>query len=323
MFPRFHPSLKSLVAGLALPVLVAGCAGDPSPSSPGSSAGTPSDLAGTGVEIRALGGRGPGLVPLGPDYRWTYAGEAVFDTGGEVLRIPRTETHTIIGTENRSGRDYWLLEKVIDEEGYGETIQWLRLRQDRSGLYEADVRLDEPPFDARVVANRGDVAAEAAWNRVAASIDAPARAAYRRAWEELIEKRAFIRSLAGDAVAAGFGRDRGGPADGELTRLAYPLHPGRDWIIREDPLFTSRVEAMEVLKLAPGRIPAWRVRVESELFGPDDEVFIWYGRAGYVGLRAHVEGVVTDEHGTIIGLLVMDDALFLTGFEITRPGGTQ
>ncbi|HEU4366004.1 MAG TPA: hypothetical protein VFT13_11135 [Candidatus Krumholzibacteria bacterium] len=322
--------LSSSLVGLVLPLVTAvGCEHDPASSS--SDAAVPATLerAGAGGVAGVPGARGGGLVPLGSGYRWTYQGGVVFQEPGEPFQIPRVETHTIIGTESRSGRDYWLLEQVIEEHVFGgdrEIVNWSRLRQDRTGLFVADVSVIEPPAGLSVAAEPcADALAEAAWERMAGSLRDSERAAYRRAWEELAARRDALRSLvrlaASTVAATGLGRDPGGVAAGELTRLSYPLHPGAEWVIREEPLFRCRVEAVDVLALPIGRVPAYRTRIEGVFFDADDDVFFWYGHVGFVGQSVHTETVATDPDGNPIGTLIADDTLFLTSVTLGTPGG--
>lgn len=325
-------SSSSLLVGFALPVVLAvGCADDPASSSSGGAVPAAVERAGAGGEAGVPGARGGGLVPLGNGYRWTYEGGVVLQEPGEPFEIPRVETHTIIGTENRSGRDYWLLEQVIEEHAFGEDreiVYWSRLRQDRTGLFVADVSLTEPPAGPAVVMDpRADTSLEVAWERLAGSLGVIERAAYRRAWEELVARRAALRSLvrlAASTVAAAVpGRDPGGVAEGELTRLSYPLHPGAEWVIREEPLFRCRVEAVDVLSLPIGRVPAYRLRIDGVFFDADDDVFFWYGHVGFVGHSVHTESVARDSEGNPIGMIIADDTLFLTSVALGTPGGLR
>ena len=106
---------------------------------------------------------------------------------------------------------------------------------------------------------------------------------------------------------------------GEITRLEYPLHPGAQWVIRADPRFESIVEGAEVLDLAVGHVPGWRIRIESVLFGPDDRVHIWYGRGGFLKLEAYFEGIATDPGGNRLGRLISEESEVLT--EVSLSGG--
>src|SRR5262249_18550582 len=100
------------------------------------------------------------------------------------------------------------------------------------------------------------------------------------------------------------------------TRLRYPLRPGLRWTIRDDPLFASRVIARQKLRTDAGTIDAFKIQVTSDLFGPGDRVYIWYGRVGYVGLIAQLTSTETDEEGNPVGRLVSQQQEILTSYQL-------
>jgi hypothetical protein len=106
----------------------------------------------------------------------------------------------------------------------------------------------------------------------------------------------------------------------ELTRLSYPLRPGQEWTVRDEPFFGSEVEAHDVLDLPPGKMSCFRIKMTNFAMGPDDEVFVWYGRDGFLGMSIHVEGEVIDIGGNPIGVLVFDQNMFLESLDLVRPG---
>jgi hypothetical protein len=75
-------------------------------------------------------------------------------------------------------------------------------------------------------------------------------------------------------------------AGSSATLLAYPLHAGATWISSTNPPITAEVEGMEMRRTGLGTFPAWRIRfrIASD---PRSEVFVWYGRAGYLGMTMH------------------------------------
>ena len=81
---------------------------------------------------------------------------------------------------------------------------------------------------------------------------------------------------------------------------------------------TATVEGREVLDLPVGRTPAWRIRLESDFFGPEDQIHLFYGRQGYLGWRLLVKGVVTDSNGEPVGTLYFTDEEYLQDLEIDR-----
>lgn len=317
----------ALAICLAVPLAIGagGCSSEDS-ESPAPLVATTSDARGAGGQVVGIGRRDAGLVPLALGREWRYSGSSRFEVvtavgGGEVTVVDRDDVHTIIGTENRSGRAYWLLEQVIDEHDFGGTTQWVRMRQNRLGLYEADVSLNQPPAGAATGVARV-MAPDAAWESVAASIREDHRDAYRRAWTDLRARLEIVaRPLAPGALAV---PGRGDGVDpGELTRLAYPLHPGRSWVILDDPEFTALVEAHEMVPTEAGNISAYRIRIANEFLSPRDDVWVWYGSIGMVAEQYHVETIATDELGNPIGTLIADGRLVLTGTNFTGPQGVQ
>lgn len=292
-----------------------------------------------------------GFFPLAIGNRWTYSGEISIETNG----VPPTtfryeETHALIGTEELFGREYILERQDMVDVATGDTITyWLRYRQDRAGLYEADVAISDPPGDeemhAAAIRGGGRVPTTAAadpgekvcatsggrkgvavatvdgtadprrarWDalcrRVSADLPAARRAAFSTACDELYQKLRMIDALPGrrtpDASL------RGGPPGGvltdEITRLAYPLHPRQEWIVREDPLFASVVEAHDVLDLPAGRFNGFRIAMGSVLYDPRDVVFIWYGRDGFLKLFAHIEADMVGPGGEPLGTVVTEE----------------
>jgi len=240
-------------------------------------------------------------------------------------------TRVLIGTEERSGRAYTVEEETtIETGGLGEPgpwtfVNWTRYRQDATGLYVADVATSEPPVLDAGSGQTGSVAskqgASAARRTLPAGISArlpkAERDAYAIAWERLQARMADVRSLARfDAATVG---PPGGILSGEITRLRYPLHPRAAWVIRSEPLFTSTVEAAEPLDLPAGNFPAWRIRLGSGLFGPDDTAHVWYSRSGQLALRYHLVGIATDIDGNEIGRLVADWDEVLSNLALVKP----
>ena len=183
------------------------------------------------------------------------------------------------------------------------------MREDRSGLYEADQFIRATPTAATQ------------WR---ASMD-PAIAG-------TAQSAAFAR--AADVIAArldlvmGNGMRRpgpgpGGPDPGELSMLRYPLRPGAHWVVRHSPLFTRTVVDRVAARLPAGVFDSWKLRGDSELFGSTDRVHFWYGRAGLLRIRFHAEAEATDEAGNSVGRLIFDQDQVLTALTLHRSGLTQ
>lgn len=278
--------------------------------------------------------RAPGaFFPLALGNRWEY--DRTFETQLEVegtLEPPETFHSTITReltqTEELAGRVYVVEERTEVEEGETSRL-WIRYRQDRAGLYEADVAATLPPATASsgrwLRAGAGVAAGPASARRALEQRleGSPYRGAFLEAWERLESKLASVRrARALWSVLAGSAKDRpGGAESDELVRLAYPLRPGQAWTVRAEPLFASVVEAHDTLDLPAGRLPGWRIRMDSSVFGPDDEVELWYGRSGYLALHAELQMDATDENGEVIGVLHVQDSELLTDLDLatSRP----
>ena len=104
----------------------------------------------------------------------------------------------------------------------------------------------------------------------------------------------------------------------EIQRLRYPMHTGQQWLIRPDPMFASRVVARQRLRTEAGPVTAYKIRLSSELFGPEDHVFLWYGPVGYVGMVAQLEGTGVDKAGSSTRLITQDIEI-LTGYQLHEP----
>jgi hypothetical protein len=214
---------------------------------------------------------GPAWVPVGFEYR---------------RLVELTGTAEIHGREYVIERSDYVSSSPIEPSLY-------YLRQDFGGLYESD--------DGPVAAPRAAVAPQAtgddAWSVTAARLGiSTADPAWRRAWERIEAKLASVREVARAAA-------RPGPAAGEIQSLRYPLHPGASWIIRDDPRFSAEVEGAVTLDTPAGRFTAWSLRIRNEFITESDEVHLYYGRAGYLGLWAHLTTEVTDEQGNPAGIL--------------------
>jgi hypothetical protein len=247
--------------------------------------------------------------PLEQGNRWHAAGDlraaVVSPSGATTLEI---EVHqdfvrTISGTEQRFGRTYSLMsEDETDtgdvENGYDEYIYWIRYRQDRSGLYEADVDLTTPPGGTLLEGSAASTARRLS-SRILAAAPTEQRAAYESAWDQLNARASAIRN----AIRTSAGPPPSGAQENELTRLRYPLRPGQTWTIRTNPSFTSVVEAVEPVEVPAGRFTSHRMRIESEFIGPSDRVTVWMSRSGQVAFAYHLETNVTDENGNPAGTL--------------------
>jgi len=322
--PSFSSKMRrAVVPGLALSallLLLAGCStAERAPTAPG----TAEPTAFTGVED--LDGSGlqsypwrRGFYPLAIGNRWSYTGESRFRVDDDPwMERVYGEERELTGFEDLNGRTYMVETQNRIEDQDTVSTYWIRYRQDRAGLYEADVSVIQPPGSLASGAPPARInPGEREWQRLAASILPEHHNSYRRAWEQITTRMRAIRALVESPALAAAARPPGGVRPDELTRLEYPLYPGQSWIIRPDPLFTSEVVRREVLRLPAGRFSAWRIRVVSELFGKEDRVYMWYGRSGVLKLTADLVGVATDELGNPVGTINSQDRMLLEDLKL-------
>jgi len=298
-----------LFSSVLLASALTGCAQNPT-NVPTSSRASASAMG----SFLAVGGSGA-YFPLQIGNRWRSESdfrstlttpEGVTDT----YAIHANITSEIIGTETLAGRSYIVEQIETDEDGpFGPFNFWLRYRQDAAGLYEADVALNIPPVldsgesVSPISAARPETPGLPA--KFAERLPANQRGAYEAAWDVLQKRIAVIRSV--QTLASGNGAAHpGGVLPDELTRLAYPLHPGATWVIRADPLFGSIVEANGNVVVPAGKFAASQIRITTDLLGPNDVVREWFSRAGQLAFRYHIESEATDVDGNPIGTLAAD-----------------
>ncbi len=274
-----------------------------------------------------------GFFPLEIGNHWFYRGlekMSIVEDGVvmfDPLVIRTSEEHRLVGSQELFGREYIVKRQVLRDDFRPDLLftYWIRYRQDRAGLYEADVELTEPPSvieggRAHTELDRGAIGQRGAmlWQRILGTLHTEKRGPYRLAWERLTQKSRVIEDVLGRRtwrVPAPPGPP-GGVLPGEITRLRFPLHRGQEWTIRGDPFSGSVVEGVDVLDLPPGRMNGFRIRVTSEFFGPKDVVLFWYGRDGFLGLLAHIESEARDQNGNLIVTMVYDVSLFLESLDL-------
>ena len=72
------------------------------------------------------------------------------------------------------------------------------------------------------------------------------------------------------------------------------------------------------LDLAVGHVPAWRIRIDIDGFGPRDRVHIWYSRSGFLKSDVHLEAEATDTNGNPIGLAILEESEELVALSLNR-----
>lgn len=273
------------------------------------------------------------FYPLDIGNHWEYERKShivVIPTGGppgDPLDHVSDKIVNLTGTAEQYGREYVVQHESIREDDIAFDNDYL-YRQDASGLFSAD-----PPAGASATAGRNDAASSAARERIVNRLTAGLPAAYRAAALRVLEKQRRIREIAFHAAqpAARVGHSLlskatpGGPLEGEIALLVYPLHPHDSWHVREDPLVVYTVEGHENLKLAAGNFQGFRIRIDwPGVFRPGDLVHVWFGRDGYLQLEVHVTGDAVDQDGNVIGTVISDEseslrALSLVGGRSQRP----
>ena len=241
-----------------------------------------------------------------------------------VFTITSDITRVLVGTETSFGRSYVVLEETASQSGglTGRTASavstWTRYRQDRGGLYEADVDVSTPPTldDGSNRVARSNIGPTA--QGLAARLPAKQRSAFTAAWDRIKERERMIRTNLRDGSGAGRGRRRGS-LDGEIVRLRYPLHSGTTWVIRDDPLFSSVVVGHEVLTVPAGRFSSYDISIDSDQIEAGEFVRLWFGRSGQLAFRFRLVALAIDSEGSPIGTIVDDHIEVLRDFTLVKP----
>jgi hypothetical protein len=327
-----------LHACFILPALVAaaiaGC-------SPGLNPVAPADHDRTTASTLAGASGAPGetdcaprdFYPLALGNRWSFDLVVQIRSGppggplGDPVKITESQVRELVCRETAGDLSYVVEETRATQES-GSSTWWVRYRQDPRGLYEKDVSVSTPPecglpaltSGMQRIRDEGGATADLMAERIEAAVADPARrAATLAAWRSLRERLNLVSRSAVAGLTSHPGRGRpGGVAEGEITRLTYPLHRGAKWIIRDDPRFEVVVEGLDVVRTPAGAIPAWRLRLENEFLGPRDRVHQWVSRQGFVKMAAHFEFAGADENGQPRSY-ALDSVERLTGLEIARP----
>lgn len=316
----FSPMLFSVLTAILI-LAFAGCESERTGVA-GPESGGPSLLA-------TAGGAGAGpkeYYPLSIGNRWEFSGWMMIMTAGSLAadEMNYTEVREMVGTEERFGREYILEERVRDD-GSMMMTEWLRYRQDHSGLYEADISITEPPIGT--AAEDGELSKPAGdkrnrrWDRLAVRFAGNGGekhdGAFAEAAARLVEKMRMLETISriGGPIPV-LGSRPGGVLPDELTRLHYPLHPKQEWVIREIPLFTAEVLENDVLDLPAGRMKGHLVSISGSLFGPEDRAYFWYGKNGMLKMDLHVEETVVDIYGNPIGILIAKEKMTLEELDL-------
>lgn len=321
-----------ILFGLATPVIFSACEeNNKRIMEPGiqKTPSTPQCISNRRNNLQFDDSRQHGYFPLDIGNRWMYMGEtSIMVEGGEPSTIHFEEERTIIGTEDLFGRMYVIEKQETYDDIRGDVITyWVRYRQDRAGLYEADVPITVPPGDdeanSMLTSTHVDKRKER-WDILCQRISSEYRAdnlnALQIASNYLYEKLRLIDVILGRSTLRipVLGGPPGGVLPDEITRLLYPLHPRQEWIIRDTPLFSSIVIGHDVLDLPAGKMQGYKISVVTELSDPKDVVLLWYGRDGFLRMFVHVETEMVDPNGNPIGILVSEEKLLLENLELVH-----
>ena len=253
-------------------------------------------------EARALHARY--RYPLAVGNHWDYVIRSrvvtIPDVGDPSTVLARTPwSAEVLGTVTAGTHEYFQVGEG-DPRSAAPLVPVYLQRQDAEGFYELDPPLT--PAGVRAGPGTGPLAAAIDLAAIDRSLDGSAHhAAFARAAQRVAAKLERMRRSLGDVPAATDGAE-----PNELTFLRYPLQLGSRWTVRESPFFGRIVAGLDELTLPVGRVRAWRIRGVSELYGPNDRVHFWYGRAGLVRIHLRAEMDAVDDTGAVIGRVVAE-----------------
>ena len=267
-----------------------------------------------------------GFFPLEIGNHWHYSSTLDLQVvEGEAPGLPFVIHNSIdrelIGTELRSDVRYVVQEERITQDVRpGETFtNWTRYRQDRSGLYFADVAANEPPVlePANVHFSRsGRLSPTVAMGMPHVPFPSEHRTDWEMAWVQHC-KRMDLARMALSSFQNATTRVSA-TADSEVTQLSYPLHPGSSWLVRPEFDFKWTVEGVESLTLPAGRFTAYRIRITYSGLGPTDSLLIWFGRSGRLAHHIYIVSEATDSEGHHLGTFTGDEYEVLESLSIAR-----
>jgi hypothetical protein len=290
----------TIIPALLLVLSLTGCLESPADLTPASTAVSPA------LQASA---RSNGFMPLTVGNHWSYdlsiTTVMIPDDGPPPPPVTMSERVDLYQSYTFVFDD---VEYIVEQEHYEQSPvlrEWLR-RQDRAGYYILETA--EPGAKAE----RGPMLSGAGREYAAHVADRYGldRAAVEVQLQRLETLRRVMRGLELSASPPG------GAGEWEITTLAYPLHPGATWTVRDQPLVVATVEERENFS----GFSAWRVRIDSELMGENDIAHFWYSRCGQLGSRLHLEATAVDESGHSTGKLISDDFFHIIDAEIDRNG---
>ena len=263
------------------------------------------------------------LYPLAVGNRWDYAVRSrttiVTSDGPQPPQFTDDPLRVVISSMGQFGtRTYFFQEEGNPQLGGPFSQVSFLVRQDRSGLYEADI---VRAANAATAMQSDAASAPLAPAAMRAYVDrVVARPSERAAFERATRQLAALFASARQQAAIG-GPSSGGPDAGEISLLRYPLTAGARWIVRESPRFGRAVVGRERVVVPAGAFMAWDLRGVSELYGPRDRVHFWYSSAGLIRVAFHFESNAVDDAGNVIGRAIGDEEQVLTALNLVDPNG--
>jgi hypothetical protein len=269
------------------------------------------------------------FYPLTVGNSWHYSHVIrIYEGEGDPIVFRSTVDRDLIGTEILSDRQYVVEEeRTVDEDRPDDPfLNWTRYRQDRAGLYYADICGCTPPdlegddgASPEIASLSERFGRQASKDPLRPGVSAQSSAAFAQAWARHAALLDRVRRALAIAPQAIDGMRRpGGPGEDEIQLLKYPLRPGSSWVLRPEFGLTWTVEQLVLLRLPAGRFPAYRIRIDFEGLGPTDRLHIWYGHAGRLAHRVRATTTVTDENGNPIGEFATDEIEKLESLAIAR-----
>ena len=265
------------------------------------------------------------FYPLALGDQWTYDRTLISRFGYGPDELARAVVHAAVTRELDcsipAGPDLYVSEHTLEQDQDFVFNSWILYRQDPTGLYEADYLFTDSspcagPGASTAATRRAPDVFDRAWS---ARPDAQTPRSNPAMLAEWNRQQRVLRSVIEplrDQLKSAPSFEAALP---EIQRLGYPLHGGSRWITREEPRFTSRVVAHQRVRTPAGVLDAYKILITSELFGPRDKVFVWYGKTGFIGIVSYAEGYFVDENGIFAGWLTTDYREILTGYKLQEP----
>lgn len=287
-------------------VTLAGCVRGVAPTRPAMPASSADDRiaapAADPMTGSRLGARGPERMPIAIGDRWVYTRvyqlSVIAPNGQKRTFFVTHGTITVaMGCVDTMPSGIYAFQHAVEVQNFSNvsntSVSWTDLREDRTGLYEIKPPNDAVPscFDASFADARSGArpvtagpAATTAFDRLPVSGDRAKRERWHGAIRELTRRAEELDRPK---------RVRPGSRSGEAQLLAYPLHVGQHWSFVDDAtghVLAAHVAAHENCEVPAGRWPAARVVTQwAGHAGVRDTVESWYGSAGLLRYRYHLE----------------------------------